>query len=74
MISSPCIKKCLVDMEFQVCMGCGRTMMEIEDWEGFVEVDRLAIIERSASRVAYYHNKKVEKNTFDISRLVHNHK
>ena len=74
MISSPCIKKCLVDMEFQVCMGCGRDLVDIEQWENYTEENRQRIMAVLPVRVAYYTNKKVERNTFDISRLVHNHK
>jgi uncharacterized protein len=30
--SSPCIKKCLLDSDRKICLGCGRTPLEIEEW------------------------------------------
>ena len=72
MISSPCIKKCLVDMEFQVCMGCGRDMVDIEVWEVLTEETRQRIMNCLPARLTFYKDKKAERNTFDISRLVHN--
>ena len=74
MISSPCVNKCLLDIYYQVCMGCGRDMVDIEEWENYTEEDRQRIMDVLPARLVYFSNKKVEKNTFDISRLVHNHK
>ena len=70
MISSPCVKKCLVDINYQVCMGCGRFLTEIEVWEDMAEVDRIGIMKRLVSRLEYYKNKKVERGTFDLTRLL----
>ena len=74
MISSPCVKKCLVDMDYLMCMGCGRTLRHIETWEELTEEYRREIMAVLPFSLKYYKDKKAEKNTFDISRLIYNHK
>ncbi len=44
MISSPCIKVCVVDGIADICLGCGRTLPEIASWGRKSEAERLAIM------------------------------
>jgi predicted Fe-S protein YdhL (DUF1289 family) len=44
MVSSPCIKVCVIDGLADVCLGCGRTLPEIASWGRFSEEQRLAIM------------------------------
>ncbi len=44
MISSPCIKVCIVDGGADICIGCGRTLPEIARWGRMSEDERRAIM------------------------------
>ncbi|HEY4944272.1 MAG TPA: DUF1289 domain-containing protein [Rhizomicrobium sp.] len=44
MISSPCLKVCVVDGMTDICLGCGRTLPEIASWGRKSEDERLAIM------------------------------
>ena len=44
MISSPCIKVCVIDAASGLCSGCGRTLDEIARWGGLSEAERQAIM------------------------------
>lgn len=46
MTASPCVSICKLDPKTQVCIGCGRTIMEIAAWPQLEERERRAIIER----------------------------
>ena len=37
---SPCIGICLYDFDIGACIGCWRTMYEIEEWEDMSEQER----------------------------------
>ncbi|HEY5336757.1 MAG TPA: DUF1289 domain-containing protein [Rhizomicrobium sp.] len=41
MISSPCIKICVIDPASRLCSGCGRSLDEIARWGGLSEAQRL---------------------------------
>jgi uncharacterized protein len=45
MIRSPCIAKCGLN-ENDICMGCGRTAVEIGLWIRYTDEQRLEIITR----------------------------
>ena len=51
MISSPCIKTCVVDGVTGLCFGCGRTLPEIAKWGSLGEEQRLAIMAGLAARM-----------------------
>jgi predicted Fe-S protein YdhL (DUF1289 family) len=40
---SPCIDVCTLDAATQSCIGCGRTLVEIEGWIAFTPQQRKAI-------------------------------
>ncbi len=44
MLSSPCIKVCVIDGRADICIGCGRTLPEIAGWGRMSEAERLAIM------------------------------
>jgi len=44
MVSSPCLKVCVVDGLTDLCLGCGRTLPEIAAWGRKSEDERLAIM------------------------------
>lgn len=50
MISTPCIKICV--MENDLCVGCGRTLGEIASWGSMREVERRAIMDMLPARLA----------------------
>ncbi len=44
MLSSPCIKVCVIDGLADICLGCGRTLPEIASWGRLSEEQRLAVM------------------------------
>jgi uncharacterized protein len=50
-ISSPCIKVCVIDAASGLCSGCGRTLDEIARWGGLSEAERLAIMRGLGERL-----------------------
>ena len=50
MISTPCIKICV--MENDLCVGCGRTLREIATWGAMPEPQRRVIMEALPARLA----------------------
>ena len=51
MLSSPCIKVCVIDGRADICLGCGRTLPEIASWGRMSEDQRLAIMATLAERM-----------------------
>lgn len=43
---TPCVGICRLDQLTAVCIGCGRTHEEIQDWSGFTEETRMEIMRR----------------------------
>jgi predicted Fe-S protein YdhL (DUF1289 family) len=50
-ISTPCIKVCIVDGKKGLCVGCGRTLVEIAAWSGMDEERRRAIMAELPARL-----------------------
>jgi predicted Fe-S protein YdhL (DUF1289 family) len=46
---SPCVRNCCLD-EADVCIGCGRHVLEIVAWNAADAAGRQAILERAAAR------------------------
>ena len=44
MISSPCIRICVIDGRADICIGCGRSLPEIASWGRMREDERLAVM------------------------------
>jgi len=50
-VESPCVRNCCLDDD-DVCLGCGRHLQEILDWNGASEADRATINLRAGQRLA----------------------
>ena len=48
---SPCVRNCCLD-DRDICMGCGRSLEEIIQWQSVSLDERAAILERAARRRA----------------------
>ena len=51
MISSPCVKICVIDPLAGLCVGCGRTIAEISLWPEMAEAERRAVIAMLPARM-----------------------
>jgi hypothetical protein len=51
MISSPCIKVCVIDPASGLCIGCGRTLDEIARWGSMSETQRQDIMRGLSARL-----------------------
>ncbi len=51
-IETPCVKVCVVDPETQLCIGCGRTRMEISRWIGMSVDERHRVVLDLPERLA----------------------
>ena len=50
--TTPCIKLCVLDARFGLCLGCGRTGAEIAAWGGLGEAERRALMPVLPTRLA----------------------
>lgn len=44
MISSPCVNVCKIDSHTECCIGCKRSVEQIEEWLLLTELDRKSIM------------------------------
>jgi predicted Fe-S protein YdhL (DUF1289 family) len=51
-IESPCIKVCVLDPRSQHCVGCGRSLAEIERWAALSAEERRRIMAELPVRLA----------------------
>jgi predicted Fe-S protein YdhL (DUF1289 family) len=51
-IESPCNKICAIDPVSALCVGCGRTLAEIEGWIRFSAEERARIMAELPRRLA----------------------
>ncbi|MES1204021.1 MAG: DUF1289 domain-containing protein [Pseudomonadota bacterium] len=51
-IQSPCRDICQVDSTGKACLGCGRTLAEIEAWRRYTPAEREAIMQQLPARLA----------------------
>ena len=68
---SPCVSKCIVDHRASMCISCGRSLWEIEQWQDWTEEERRDSMVVAACRLADYNqnNKQDEADCFDITGL-----
>ena len=52
MISTPCIKVCVMDVATGLCSGCRRTLDEIARWGSMTEDERRSVIAILSDRLA----------------------
>jgi len=50
-VSTPCIKICVIDPASKLCEGCGRTLAEIAQWSQLSEAERRAIMAELLERL-----------------------
>lgn len=43
-ILTPCIRHCTLDPLTDLCVGCGRSLAEIANWQRYTDADRRAIM------------------------------
>jgi uncharacterized protein len=51
-IETPCIKVCVLDLGSRHCVGCGRSLAEIEGWAKFSPEERRRIMAELPARMA----------------------
>jgi len=51
-IESPCTKVCTIDAASGLCVGCGRTLDEIAQWQSLAESERRRIMDELPARLA----------------------
>lgn len=44
MIKSPCVEKCQVNPDTNLCKGCLRTIEEIEGWSNFTDNQKIHVL------------------------------
>jgi predicted Fe-S protein YdhL (DUF1289 family) len=51
-VQSPCSRICTVDPATRMCVGCGRTLAEIECWLRYSDAERARIMSELPQRLA----------------------
>ncbi len=51
-IESPCTKICVINAAEGLCLGCGRSLIEIEKWSSFNGQDRTRVMADLPRRLA----------------------
>ena len=51
LISTPCVRICVIDDGERICLGCGRTEAEIASWSRIDEDTRRAIMVELGARL-----------------------
>jgi len=50
MIDSPCTDICTTDLESGLCIGCGRTTQEIENWVSYTDSEKRQVLVKIKKR------------------------
>ena len=48
-IKSPCVRNCCLDKD-DICLGCGRSLLEIKSWQASTIREKMDILERASKR------------------------
>jgi uncharacterized protein len=51
-VESPCTKICTLDPVSRLCLGCGRTLLEIERWGAMSATERAQVMSQLPARLA----------------------
>jgi predicted Fe-S protein YdhL (DUF1289 family) len=51
-IETPCDKICTVDPASGLCIGCGRSLAEIERWTAYSDAERARVMAELPQRIA----------------------
>ena len=62
-LNSPCIDVCTLDLATDTCLGCGRTLAEIERWAFFTDGERAAINAELPGRRARFEAERIAAAT-----------
>jgi len=54
-VESPCTKICTLDPISRLCLGCGRTLSEIERWGALSATERAQVMTQLPGRLARLH-------------------
>ena len=57
----PCVGVCTLDLPTKTCLGCGRTLKEIEWWTRYSEAQRAEVCARLPRRLAALEAKHIEE-------------
>lgn len=60
-LADPCIDLCVQDSNEDVCLGCGRTQAEINDWATFTNTQQEDILKQTAQRLEGLAQKRRKK-------------
>ena len=50
-VTSPCVRVCVIDGPTGWCLGCGRTLKEIAQWTKYTDQQRDAFMEEGKERM-----------------------
>jgi hypothetical protein len=70
MVSTPCVKICIVDPVSALCVGCGRTVDEIAGWSAMDEAARLAVMAGLEARLVAMRSRKARAGRAGAGRRV----
>lgn len=62
--ASPCVRKCCLDTENDVCIGCFRALTEITGWQAATAAEKEAILNRAKQRRADYAKRFPARNSW----------
>ena len=57
-IANPCVQVCVQDRDDGICLGCGRTSEEINNWSNLSRSEREAIVPLLDERIEELSNKR----------------
>ncbi|PQM58961.1 MAG: DUF1289 domain-containing protein [Rhodobacteraceae bacterium] len=57
-VDSPCVKLCVIDPEYNLCIGCFRTIAEISKWSALTPENRRKIISSLKERGKFFRPKR----------------
>jgi predicted Fe-S protein YdhL (DUF1289 family) len=50
-METPCVKMCMLDMDSELCAGCGRTLDEIAAWASLGDAERSRVMAELPQRM-----------------------
>lgn len=62
-IINPCVQICVRDRDDGICLGCGRSTVEINNWSTLARDERIEIIEAVDERLANLAIKRRSRRT-----------
>ena len=50
-MKSPCVKQCRLDPQTQICLGCGRTLHQLQIWGSLTLPEQIQIIDQLQNEI-----------------------